>query len=126
MLLGPRQLLGGFFVISLLLGVALARGYIVGRNSTPSSKGRPSVPSWPASVTEPRPGTYWQVMAVAQPQAEVFARVLRDKGFSVSLTPGTKNLTRVLVGPFPDRESSGRAKSALVASGFHPVIQKRE
>jgi len=126
MLLRNRQLLSGFFVIALLLGVAFARGYIVGRNSIPSPKGRPSVRSWSASVTEPQPGTYWQVMAVAQPQANVFAKALRDKGFSVSLTPGTKNLTRVLVGPFPDRESLGRAKSDLVGSGFHPVILKRE
>ena len=126
MLIRNRQLLSGFFVIALLLGVAFARGYIVGRNSIPSPKGRLSVRSWPASATEPQPGTYWQVMAVAQPQANVFAKALRDKGFSVSLTPGTKNLTRVLVGPFPDRESLGRAKSDLVGSGFHPVILKRE
>ena len=126
MLSANRQLLSGFFVIALLLGVAFARGYLVVRNSIPSPKGRASVRSWPASVTEPQPGTYWQVMAVAEPQADVFARALRDKGFSVSLTPGTKNLTRVLVGPFPDRESLGRAKSDLVGSGFHPVILKRE
>jgi cell division septation protein DedD len=79
-----------------------------------------------AGVTEPEPGTYWQVTAIAQPQAEVFARVLRDKGFRVSLSPGTKNLTRVLVGPYPDRESLGRAKSDLEGSGFHPVILKKE
>jgi cell division septation protein DedD len=63
-------------------------------------------------------------MAITQPQAEVFARVLRDKGFRVSLSPGTKNLTRVLVGPYPDRESLGRAESDLEDSGFHPVILK--
>jgi len=36
MLLGNRQLLSGFFVIALLLGVAFGRGYIVGRTSIPS------------------------------------------------------------------------------------------
>jgi cell division septation protein DedD len=77
-------------------------------------------------LTDPEPGTYWQVTAIAQPQAEVFARVLRDKGFRVSLSQGTKNLTRVLVGPYPDRESLGRAKSDLEGSGFHPVILKKE
>ena len=126
MMLGNRQLLGGFFVIALLLGVALAKGYIFGRNSILSPEGRPSVPSRPLSVPDSQPETYWQVMAVAQPQAEVFARVLRDKGFSVSLAPGTKNLTRVLVGPYPDRESLARAKSGLEGSGFHPVILKRK
>jgi hypothetical protein len=126
MLTGNRQLLGSFFVIALLLGVAFAKGYIFGRNSILSPTGPPSAPSRPLSVKESQPETYWQVMAVAQPQAEVFARVLRDKGFPVSLAPVTKNLTRVLVGPYPDRESLVRAKSDLVGSGFHPVILKRE
>jgi cell division septation protein DedD len=90
------------------------------------AEARPSAAPPAAGVTEPEPGTYWQVTAIAQPQAEVFARVLRDKGFRVSLSPGTKNLTRVLVGPYPDRESLGRAKSNLEGSGFHPVILKKE
>ena len=80
----------------------------------------------PSVATEAEPGTYWQVTAIAQPQAEVFAKVLRDKGFRVSLSPGTKNLTRVLVGPYSDRDSLGRAKSDLEGSGFHPVILKKE
>jgi cell division septation protein DedD len=126
MLSANRQLLSGFFVIALLLGMAFARGYLVGRNSIPSPKGSPPVPSAPAGLTEPKPGTYWQVMTSTQSQAEVFARVLQQEGFRVSLSPGTKKLTRVLVGPYPDRESQGRAKSDLEASGFHPVILKRE
>jgi cell division septation protein DedD len=77
-------------------------------------------------LAEPQPGTYWQVTAIPQPEAEIFAKVLRNKGFRVSLTQGTKNLTRVLVGPYPDRESLGRAKSDLEGSGFHPVILKKE
>jgi SPOR domain len=77
-------------------------------------------------VQDPPLGTYWQVTAIAQPQAEVFAKVLRDKGFHVTLTPGTKNLTRVLVGPYSDRETLGRAKSDLESAGFHPVIMKKE
>jgi cell division septation protein DedD len=77
-----------------------------------------------AAAQEPPPGTYWQVTAIAQPQAEVFAKVLRDKGFKVTLTPGTKNLTRVLVGPYPDRDALGRAKSDLESAGFHPVMKK--
>lgn len=83
-------------------------------------------PATAAVTTDPEPGTYWQVTAIAEPQAQVFAKALRDKGFRVSLTPGTKNLTRVLVGPYPDRESLGRAKSDLEGSGFHPVILKKE
>jgi cell division septation protein DedD len=65
-------------------------------------------------------------MAVPQAQAKLYAEVLRDKGFCTSLRPGTKKLTRVLVGPYRDRESLGRAKSDLEGSGFYPVILKRE
>ncbi|MBV8731429.1 MAG: SPOR domain-containing protein [Acidobacteriia bacterium] len=77
-------------------------------------------------VPEPAPGTYWQVTAIPEPQAQVIGKALRDKGFHVTLTPGTKNLTRVLVGPYPDRETQGRAKSDLESAGFHPVIMKKE
>jgi cell division protein FtsN len=90
----------------------------------PDARAFPPPPA--AGLAEAEPGTYWQVTAIAQPQAEVFAKVLRDKGFRVSLTQGTKNLTRVLVGPYADRESLGRAKSDLEGSGFHPVILKKE
>ena len=90
------------------------------------TEARTPAPAPAAGLTEPEAGTYWQVTAMAQPQAEVFAKVLRDKGFRVFLTQGTKNLTRVLVGPYPDRESLGRAKSDLEGSGFHPVILKKE
>ena len=38
LILGNRQLLSGFFIVVLLFGVAFAMGYIVGRNSSPSSK----------------------------------------------------------------------------------------
>jgi cell division protein FtsN len=75
---------------------------------------------------EPEPGTYWQVTAIQPPQAEILAKVLRDKGFHVSLTPGTKGLMRVLIGPYLDREALGRAKSDLESAGFHPVILKKE
>jgi cell division septation protein DedD len=90
------------------------------------TEARLPAPAAPAGLAEPEPGTYWQVTAIAQPQAELLAKVLRDKGFRVLLTQGTKNLTRVLVGPYPDRESLGRAKSDLERSGFHAVILKKE
>jgi len=44
-----NQLLGGFFVIALLLGVAFGRGYIVGGNSLPPPKAGQAVPSPTAS-----------------------------------------------------------------------------
>jgi cell division septation protein DedD len=98
-------------------------GPAAGSPATPT--GDPAAPDT-AIVPEPQPGVYWQVTAIAEPEAKDFAKVLRDKGFHVTLTPGTKNLTRVLVGPFPDRESQGKAKSDLESAGFHPVIMKKE
>ena len=44
-----NRLLGGFFVIALLLGVAFGRGYVVGRDSLLPAKGRLAVPSPAAS-----------------------------------------------------------------------------
>jgi cell division septation protein DedD len=85
-----------------------------------------SDPATDTASQEPLPGTYWQVTAIQPPQAEILAKVLRDKGFHVSLTPGTKGLMRVLIGPYPDREALGRAKSDLESAGFHPVILKKE
>src|SRR5205085_768084 len=48
------------------------------------------------------PGSYWQAIAVKPSVAEAIRQTLKDKGFQVSLTPATPNLTRVLVGPYGD------------------------
>ena len=88
----------------------------------PAATPPPEVPA-PAAPAEDS-GAYWQVSAVAQNTAEIFAKALRDKGFPVSLSPGPKNLTRVLVGPYPDGQL-GRAKSELENAGFHPILLKK-
>jgi cell division septation protein DedD len=72
------------------------------------------------------PGSFWQVLAVKPEVAEAIRQALKDKGFQVALTPGTNNLTRVLVGPFNDSPSLGRAKTALETAGFQPVRYKRD
>ena len=72
------------------------------------------------------PGSFWQVLAVKPEVAEAIRQTLKDKGFQVSLTPGTNNLTRVLVGPYSDSPSLGRAKTALETAGFQPVRYKRD
>jgi hypothetical protein len=69
-------------------------------------------------------GNFWQVMAVAQPQAEVLRTTLKDHGFAVILSPGTKGLTRVLVGPYPDTQTFGKAKTDLENAGMRPVRYK--
>ena len=185
LVLGNRQLLSGFFIIVLLFGVAFAMGYIVGRNSSPSTKlaetgaapsakeaskdalpaTPPPIPSTPADTgsqapaadptsretkaetpepappaasrevppaapaeapsatpAEAPPGSYWQVIATSnRTAAAALQQSLRDKGFPVTLGPGPNNLIRVLVGPYTDTQSMGRAKTQLEAAGLHPV-----
>jgi hypothetical protein len=75
----------------------------------------------PPAPLESAPGTYWQVMAVPQPDAEVVVRTLKDKGFPAMLTQGPNNLMRVLVGPFSDTQTMGKAKTDLENAGFHPI-----
>ena len=78
------------------------------------------------TVAEPPPGSYWQVMALPEADAEGVLRTLKEQGFPALLSPGTKNLTRVLVGPFKDTQSMGRAKTQLESAGFHPVKKSSE
>jgi cell division septation protein DedD len=54
----------------------------------------------------------------------VVVRTLRDKGFPASSEPGPNNLVRVLVGPYTDRGSLGKAKADLENAGFHPMLKK--
>jgi cell division septation protein DedD len=81
-------------------------------------------PAAPAAIPvapEAAPGSYWQVMAVPQADAEVVARALKEKGFPTSLTQGPNNLIRVLVGPYSDTQGLGRAKTELENAGFRPI-----
>lgn len=87
-----------------------------GPAAAPPPASAPDAPSEPA-------GTYWQVIAVPQAQAEIVAKALKDKGFPTSLGQGPNNLVRVLVGPYPDTQSLGEAKSKLENAGFHPILK---
>ena len=71
-------------------------------------------------------GSFWQVIAVKAEVAEAMRSTLKAKGFQVSLTQGTNNLTRVLVGPYSDTASMGKAKAELESAGFRPVRYKRD
>lgn len=71
------------------------------------------------------PGSFWQLMAVRQPEAEAMRQTLKDKGFPAVLSPGPNNLTRVLVGPFSDTQTFGRAKTDLENAGFQPPVRYR-
>ena len=110
-------------------------------DSAPQPTTQPAQGSPPASAEKPAaappttgvvtaselpPGSFWQVLAVKPEVAEAIRQTLKDKGFQVSLTPGTSNLTRLLVGPYNDSPSLGRAKTALETAGFQPVRYKRD
>ena len=85
----------------------------------------PATPGIVASSELP-PGSFWQAIAVKPEVAEAIRQTLKDKGFPVSLTPGSSNLTRVLVGPYSDNSAYGRAKTELENAGFRPVRYKRD
>ena len=79
-------------------------------------------PAADAAPAEAPPGSYWQVIATSnRTAAEALQQSLKDKGFPVTLGPGPNNLVRVLVGPYTDTQSMGRAKTLLEAAGLHPV-----
>jgi cell division septation protein DedD len=69
-------------------------------------------------------GSFWQVIAVAEPDAQVIAGALKKKGFSAFLTPGPKGLMRVMVGPYSDSAAMGKAKTDLAAAGFPNPYRK--
>jgi cell division septation protein DedD len=74
---------------------------------------------------EATPGSYWQVLATAsQTSADAMRQTMKDKGFPASLQPGPNNLIRVLIGPYTDKQSLGRAKTELENAGVHPVLMK--
>ncbi len=101
----------------------------------PAQASRPATGEKPAAApsttgvvgaSELPPGSFWQAIAVKPEVAEAIRQTLKDKGFPVSLTPGSSNLTRVLVGPYSDNSAYGRAKTELENAGFRPVRYKRD
>jgi cell division septation protein DedD len=67
----------------------------------------------------PEPGkTYLQVAAIARRDAEILADTLRKRGFPALIGAGPDERFRVLVGPYGDRDSLGKAKSDLESAGF--------
>jgi cell division septation protein DedD len=86
------------------------------------TKTAPAAAAPSAPPAEGPAGSYWQVLATANhDSAQNMLQSLRDKGLPASLSPGPNNLTRVLVGPYGDTASLGRAKTELEAAGFRPV-----
>jgi cell division septation protein DedD len=79
-----------------------------------------SKPAAPAAGAEASGGqSYLQLTATTQHEAEVYADVLKKKGFKAitSAVPDKPGLVRVLVGPIADSEIN-KTKSDLKAAGF--------
>jgi cell division septation protein DedD len=92
----------------------------------PAANGAQPAPAAPASAYPAPPsapaGSYWQVIAVSQPDIDVFYKTLKDRGFPTWVEPASaKGLMRVLVGPYKDRESMGKAKDEIEKLGFKPI-----
>jgi cell division septation protein DedD len=95
------------------------------QSAAPAATAPPVAP--PAAAPPPleaTPGSYWQVLATAsQTSADAMRQTMKDKGFPASLQPGPNNLIRVLIGPYTDKQSLGRAKTELENAGVHPVLK---
>jgi cell division septation protein DedD len=78
-----------------------------------------------AGPGEPPPGSYWQVRALPLADAELAVRALKEKGLPALTAPGTNNLFRVLVGPYTDAASLGKAKTELEAAGFRGIFLRK-
>ena len=87
---------------------------------------KPAASSGSAVAVNPGPGNmYLQVMAVEQPQAGVVMGTLKQKGFPVVLAQSPNpTLFRVMVGPYTDAASLGKAKAQLENAGFKPLVRK--
>ena len=91
----------------------------------PARESAPAESPAPGAVAEAPPGSYWQVIATSnRVAAEGMVAGLKEKGLPVTLGPGPNNLVRVLVGPYGDAQSLGRAKTVLEGAGLHPVLKR--
>ena len=95
------------------------------REPEPAPKAPANPDAAPVLADLPGPaGSFWQVIAVAEPDAQVIAGALKKKGFPAFLSPGSKNLMRVMVGPYADAAALGKAKTDLANAGFPNPFRK--
>lgn len=93
---------------------------------TPPPTAPPPAPrAEPVATGTPAKGTlYLQVAAVGKPEGEVVSKVLRAKGFKVTLAEvGDGKTHRVLVGPM-DQSEMGKIRGELTTLGFSPFPRK--
>jgi hypothetical protein len=98
----------------------------VAKETPKPSAAPPAAPkSEPVATGTPAKGAlYLQVAAVGKPEGEVVSKVLRAKGFKVTLAEvGDGKTHRVLVGPM-DQAEMGKIRSDLTTLGFSPFPRK--
>ena len=82
-------------------------------------------PPRPQTSDSPAPGSYLQVIATIQTDAEVISKSLQERHFANVITPSSREgYFRVLVGPYKDAGGVGGAKTELEKLGFHPILVK--
>jgi cell division septation protein DedD len=77
------------------------------------------------TVITPQPGErYLQVAAVSPHMVLVYIDKLQEVNLTAVVAPGpTPDLLRILVGPFPDRDSMDQTKAQLITSGRSPIVR---
>ncbi len=77
----------------------------------------------PVAAADAAAGSYWQVGAWKQAaDAQALLMTLRDGGMPAALRTGPDNLIRLVVGPYSDTQTMGRAKTELETRfGLHPI-----
>jgi hypothetical protein len=104
--------------------IAFDAGVPLGQERIAKSLASPA-PQPPSGANQENPqGSYWQVAALAPPDADAVVRTLREKGFVSKLSPVQNNLVRVLVGPYHNDAAMAKAKAALEAAGFGGLIRR--
>ncbi len=79
----------------------------------------------PETPEPPASRIYLQVAAVGRPDAEVEVNTLKKRGFPAMMAPAPREgIFRVLVGPYKDAASVGKAKAELENLGFKPIVRR--
>ena len=89
-------------------------------------------PPKPAKVDPPKVaattkggGTFLQVVATKQPEANQVVAKLAAKGFPASLSPvPDSTLLRVIVGPLGDAAAISKTRDGLQAEGYKPIVKR--
>src|SRR5581483_7313125 len=122
LVLGNRQLLSGFAVIAILFGVFFAMGYIVGRNSTPSSRAAADTQTTSTgAANQPDPGR-----AQSAPQSATPAPVAAAEAASTPAQAPPVVDTPPVPTPSPARPPEAAKPVEKPAEAAAPAVQSSD